>query len=72
MQRNAQGEGVATVQIQNIPFSKGRYRVGAYLMCEKGLHVYEWIDPTAHIQLHRDGHDQGFFVLEGSWSSNKA
>lgn len=72
MQRNAQGEGVATVQIQNIPFSKGRYRVGAYLMCEKGLHVYEWIDPAAHIQLHRDGHDQGFFVLEGSWSSNKA
>ena len=72
MQRNAQGEGVATVQIQNIPFSKGRYRVGAYLMCEKGLHVYEWIDPAAHIQLHRDGHDQGFFVLEGSWSSSKA
>lgn len=71
MQRNAQGEGVATVQINNMPFSKGRYRVGAYLMCEKGVHVYEWIDPAAHIQLHREGHDQGFFVLEGSWSSHK-
>jgi lipopolysaccharide transport system ATP-binding protein len=71
MQRNAQGEGVATVQVNNLPFSKGRYRVGAYLMCEKGVHVYEWIDPAAHIQLHRDGHDQGFFVLEGSWSSHK-
>ena len=71
MQRNDQGEGVATVQVNNIPFSKGRYRVGAYLMCEKGVHVYEWIDPAAHIQLHRDGHDQGFFVLEGQWSSHK-
>ena len=69
MQRNEQGEGVATVQVNKIPFSKGRYRVGAYLMCEKGVHVYEWIDPAAHIQLHRDGHDQGFFVLEGQWSS---
>lgn len=71
MQRNAQGEGVATVQINHIPLSKGRYRVGAYLMCEKGVHVYEWIDPAAHIQLNREGHDQGFFVLEGSWSSRK-
>ena len=71
MQRNEQGEGVATVQVNKIPFSKGRYRVGAYLMCEKGVHVYEWIDPAAHIQLHRDGHDQGFFVLEGQWSSHK-
>ena len=69
MQRNDQGEGVASVQVNNIPFIKGRYRVGAYLMCEKGVHVYEWIDPAAHIQLHRDGHDQGFFVLEGQWSS---
>ena len=71
MQRNDRGEGVAIVQVDNIPFSKGRYRVGAYLMCEKGVHVYEWIDPAAHIQLHRDGHDQGFFVLAGSWSSCK-
>jgi lipopolysaccharide transport system ATP-binding protein len=71
MQRNEQGEGVATVQVNNLPFSKGRFRVGAYLMCEKGVHVYEWIDPAAHIQLHRDGHDQGFFVLEGQWSSHK-
>jgi lipopolysaccharide transport system ATP-binding protein len=71
MQRNEQGAGVATVQVNNLPFSKGRFRVGAYLMCEKGVHVYEWIDPAAHIQLHRDGHDQGFFVLEGEWSSHK-
>ena len=25
-----------------------------------------------NFELHRDGHDQGFFVLDGSWSSSKA
>lgn len=70
MSRNALGEGVAKIQVSNLPLNKGRFRVGAYLLCEKGVHVYQWIDPVAHIQLHRDGHDQGYLMLHGKWSSS--
>jgi len=67
--RDAQGRGCAEVCLENIPLNKGRFRVGAYLMCERGIHVYQWIDPVAHIQLHHDGNEQGFFLLNGQWTS---
>jgi lipopolysaccharide transport system ATP-binding protein len=69
MARNATGEGVAQIRVPNLPLNKGRYRIGAYLMCEKDVHVYQWIDPVAHVQMHREGHDQGYWVLSGEWSS---
>ena len=67
-ERNAAGEGVAQIRVPRLPMNKGRYRIGAYLMCENGVHIYQWIDPVAHVQLHRDGHDQGYWTLPGEWS----
>lgn len=67
--RDASGNGTAQIRVDKIPFNKGRFRIGAYLMCENGIHVYQWIDPVAHIQLHRDGHDQGYLMLPGVWST---
>lgn len=69
MQRDALGYGTAVVEIPRLPMNKGRFRVGAYLLCERGVHVYQWIDPVAHINLHRESHDQGYFMLHGQWSS---
>ena len=69
--RDASGQGTARVVVPALPLNKGRYRIGAYLMCERGVHVYQWIDPVAHVQMHRDGHDQGYFVLSASWSSGE-
>jgi lipopolysaccharide transport system ATP-binding protein len=69
LERDAAGEGVARIRVPQLPMNKGRYRIGAYLMCENGVHVYQWIDPVAHVQLHRDGHDQGYWTLPGEWSS---
>ncbi len=67
--RDEQGSGSAEICLENIPLNKGRFRVGAYLMCERGIHVYQWIDPVAYIQLHHDGSDQGYFLIEAKWSS---
>ena len=69
LERNSAGEGVACIRVNQLQMNKGRYRIGAYLMCENGVHVYQWIDPVAHVQLHRDGHDQGYWTLPGEWSS---
>ncbi len=67
--RDSQGNGSAEIRLENIPLNKGRFRVGAYLMCERGIHVYQWIDPVAYIQLHHDGSDQGYFLINADWSS---
>jgi lipopolysaccharide transport system ATP-binding protein len=67
--RDAQGQGTVSIQVLRVPMNKGRFRVGAYLMCEQGLHVYQWIDPVAHVHLHREGHDQGFWTIAGAWRS---
>ncbi|MEI6734305.1 MAG: ABC transporter ATP-binding protein [Comamonadaceae bacterium] len=67
--RDNLGNGSAEIRLENIPLNKGRFRVGAYLMCERGIHVYQWIDPVAYIQLHHDGSDQGYFLINADWSS---
>lgn len=68
LSRSPAGRGTAVFECADLPLNKGRYRVGAYLACERGVHVYQWIDPVAHINLHRDTLDLGFFVLPGQWS----
>lgn len=68
--RDTAGSGTARVTIENISLNKGRYRVGAYLTCERNMHVYQWMDPVAHINLHHEGVEPGFFLIEANWGSN--
>jgi lipopolysaccharide transport system ATP-binding protein len=65
--RDPRGAGTARITIEKIPLNKGRYRVGAYLFCEKGLHAYGMADPVAHINLSHPGAEQGAILLRGTW-----
>ena len=67
--RGPEGAGVARVKIDRVALNKGRYRIGAYLFCERGLHGYGMADPVAHITLHHAGVEQGAFLLNGSWDN---
>lgn len=67
--RGPTGAGVARVTIERVPLNRGRYRVGAYLFCERGLHGYGMLDPAAHINLSHNGMEQGASLLNGEWSS---
>lgn len=67
--RDTAGNGTAKVTINKIPLNKGRYRVGAYLTCERSMHVYQWMDPVAHINLHHPGTEPGFFLTNANWES---
>lgn len=67
--RGPEGAGVARVKIDRVPLNKGRYRIGAYLFCERGLHGYGMADPVAHITVHHAGVEQGAFLLNGSWEN---
>lgn len=66
-QRAADGTGTARVTIDRIPLNKGRYRVGAYLLCERGIHAYAMADPAAYITLEHVGGEQGTQLLCGAW-----
>ena len=70
--RDATGNGTARVTIDKISLNKGRYRVGAYLTCERSMHVYQWMDPVAHINLHHAGTEPGFFLINASWQSGSS
>ena len=70
--RDAAGNGTARVTIDKIPLNKGRYRVGAYLTCERSMHVYQWIDPVAHVNLHHTGVEPGFFLIDANWADSSS
>lgn len=65
--RGATGAGVARVTLARVQLNKGRYRVGAYLLCERGLHAYAMADPAAHIEMKHAGVEQGAWLLDGRW-----
>jgi lipopolysaccharide transport system ATP-binding protein len=66
--RDPAGNGVAEIRVDKLPLNKGRFRVGAYLLCEKGSHVYQWIDPVAHLTLDHEGSNQGYFLMNAKWA----
>ena len=70
--RGSTGAGVARITIDRIPLNKGRYRVGAYLFCERGIHGYAMVDPAAHITLHHVGAEQGAYLLNGTWDNGQS
>ncbi|MGO2147555.1 ABC transporter ATP-binding protein [Halomonas sp.] len=67
--RNAQGEGVAHLVIDNLPLLKGRYQVGAYVFCEQGIHSYGWVDPVATLRVTQTGVAKGVCRLPHRWEA---
>ncbi|MCX7897488.1 MAG: ABC transporter ATP-binding protein [Rhodocyclaceae bacterium] len=65
--RDADGRGQATVTFPAIPLLKGRYRVNAYLACEKALHLYD--SALRCLTLDVSQHDalQGVVALPNTW-----
>ena len=68
-ERGPDGVGIGRVRVERLPVNKGRYRVGAYLLCERGVHAYEMVEPAAYIELVHAGGEQGHQLLQGAWSS---
>ena len=71
-ERGPDGAGAIRVAVDRIPLNKGRYRVGVYLFCERGIHGYGMADPAAHISLHHGGPEQGAWLLNAAWGSGNS
>lgn len=67
LHRDAQGFGVATLVLPALPLLKGEYTLDVYLMCERGIHVYEHAARVATLQMMQRGLELGLVTLPHRW-----
>ena len=65
--------GAVSVRFQSepLPLNHGLYRLGVYLLCERGQHVIEWVDPVASFRVNHSGPEQGYLRMSGQWAPNR-
>jgi lipopolysaccharide transport system ATP-binding protein len=65
--RDASGRGRACFTLPRLRLNRGTYVVGAYLLCERGMHGYDMRDPAATLFVRYEGVEQGAWLLDGRW-----
>ena len=65
--RDASGCGTATLEFPEIPLLKGEYYIGAYLLSENGIHVYDSAPNVASLHFSQDTLEQGVVSLPHQW-----
>lgn len=61
------GRGRASIVFPAFPFLKGKYSLDVYLMCEKGLHVYEAVKEAAELNVEQKGLARGLVNIPHTW-----
>lgn len=69
LQRTAEGIGKINLQLDQIPLLKGDYLINIYLMCERGLHIYDAAVAAATLQIKQSGRLQGYFSIPHRWEN---
>ena len=64
---DAQGRGRGVVTFPALPLLKGRYSITSYLLCERGLHVYDLADQSICLEVTQNGIEQGVVALKHEW-----
>lgn len=67
LDRDTRGYGRARIVFERIPLLKGTYWVYAFLMCEKGVHFYEYANMVAQLQVAQEGLEMGVVSLPHRW-----
>lgn len=61
------GIGEAEIIFPKISLLKGEYLLDVYLMCERGIHVYDMARPYATLMMKQQGLEQGLVNLPHRW-----
>lgn len=67
LERGADGDGRVLVRFPELPLLKGEYTVSAFLLCERGLHLYDHAWDLARFQVEQDDFAQGLVHLPHHW-----
>ncbi|GAB4206289.1 MAG: ABC transporter ATP-binding protein [Tibeticola sp.] len=67
LSRRADGTGEVTLRFSAFPLLKGEYAVSVYLLCERGVHVYDEAPFSARLLVRQRGLEQGVVTLAHEW-----
>lgn len=70
VQRTSIGSGQVCLRLEQLPLLKGEYQVNIYLLCERGLHVYDTAEGVATLQVKQIGRLQGYFSIPHQWEND--
>jgi lipopolysaccharide transport system ATP-binding protein len=59
--------GTITVTLPGFPLLKGCYCLDVYLLCERGLHIYERVRQVAELNVEQQGLELGIVSLPHQW-----
>jgi uncharacterized radical SAM superfamily Fe-S cluster-containing enzyme len=69
--RDAHGVGQATLSFPRLPLLKGDYTINVFLLCERGLHVYDHAERVATLRVVQQGLEQGLVTLPHAWDTGR-
>ncbi len=70
VQRNSEGYGQICLRLDQVPLLKGEYQINVYLLCERGIHLYDAAESVATLQVKQTSHLQGYFSIPHQWKNN--
>ncbi len=70
VQRTASGSGQVCLTLDQFPLLKGEYLVSAYLLCERGLHLYDSAESIATLKVKQIGRLQGYVSIPHRWENS--
>lgn len=68
--RNHAGCAKIFLKINQLPLLKGEYLISIYLLCERGLHLYDSAESIAILHVKQTGRLQGYFSIPHQWENN--
>ncbi len=69
--RAPDGTGSVSFRLDQPPLLKGEYLVSVFLLCERGLHLYDSAEGVATLRVQQTGRLQGYFSIPHRWENSK-
>lgn len=67
LERDAHGQGTASITLPALPLLQGDYTVTVILACERGLHPYEIVERAVTLRVLQTGLEKGLVALPHHW-----
>ncbi|GKS68192.1 lipopolysaccharide transport system ATP-binding protein [Nitrosomonas sp. PY1] len=71
IQRTSTGFAKVSLNLNQLPLLKGEYLINAYLLCERGIHIYDFVEGADILQIDQTGRLQGYFSIPHQWVNNQ-
>jgi lipopolysaccharide transport system ATP-binding protein len=70
IERSPSGYGEVSLCFNRLPLLKGEYLINTYLLCERGIHLYDSVEGVETLEVSQTGRLQGYFSIPHQWTNN--